>query len=410
MPSLSNFFQDFFNLPIPHQEMSLKFHDILYSLSPIVDNPLYVDFMELTHENRTILIKLKMQFDVLFKSNYFIEDYLLKSPEMRVQFKQQFLEKKTELNFSEHTRSQFADLFDKHTNKEDFRNMQSAGLIGQLSHHPSKNEKLKKLIDDGGIDYSDILEEQTRTNELILSNASVANPIPCHYIKPCSENPSPGISYKICNSTLLEINNNTLRSDIACFILSNLTTDHDLTIRIECSQTPPLDGMLVYFIVKYYYRVNLRLSSSVSNYKISLQLFFKLCHFNIKTFKFKVEKFPIMDMDMSNSEILKRFLMFLKVNLEKVTHEGALENLKLVYNYISTTPTLLRFKINNLFDENDPNIILQFKDTLFCGINLYIDEKETKNVIYKQGNYKIACTFKKEHEQMGNIAKKHIKN
>ncbi len=402
MPSVSNFFKYFFGLPIPHQELSLKFHNILYSLSPIVDNPLYVDFMNLSTEDRKLLIKLTTQFNVLFKSNYFINDYLLKTPEMRVQFKQQFLEKKTELNFSEHTRSQFADLFEKHTIKEDFRNMQSAGLIGQLSHHPSKNDKLKKLIDEGGIDYPNVVTEQHELLKLILKNASVANPIPCRHIKPCQGESSETTS-SYCKSTTLHVNNNTLRNDISCFILSNLTTSQNLFIHIEYSQKPPLYEMLIFFIFINFYRVTLDISIEQDKLASSYLFFFKLCHFIASK---KVKNFPIIK-QFKNLDFLRYFGSILKNNMEDIKNET--ENFRsdtdyrkfeFINKYINTTPTLIILNWYHNDDELEKIHYITFlKDTQFCGITLNIQGNE--HVMYTKGSErKLAEELHKEFKEL----------
>ena len=225
MPSVANMFADFLKVPDEHKELLFTFYDILYNSQPIVNHKLFKAFMNLSNENKTILTDFTQKFGEMLKTEHFVKNYILVKPKKRIEFQQKFLVDNTELQFTQDTRSQLANLFENYVDKNNFNNMQKANLIGQVSHHPSKNERLQAMIAQGGIDYPSNEEEQAALDEFILSISSKANPIPCEHIKPCEKSSI----FPTCPYDDLLVTDRTPRNMIACFILSNLNCKHTMT-------------------------------------------------------------------------------------------------------------------------------------------------------------------------------------
>ena len=197
MPSTANDMERFFKQPYNRQELLLNFYDVLYSQRPIVDNPQFETFMKMSPEERTVLYILTEQFGALFQTKYFNE-YLSKTPDARVKFKNTFLEMHTSLTFSPDTRSQLADIFDRRITRPDYMKMQESNLIGQPTVHPSKNRKLQDTISKDRIDYKEPEEQYTKELEVedvtlehfIRNSTSNVHPLPLKSIKSCRSNES----------------------------------------------------------------------------------------------------------------------------------------------------------------------------------------------------------------------------
>lgn len=433
MPSVANMFADFLKVPDEHKQLLFTFYDILYNSQPIVDHKLFKAFMDLSNENKMILTDFTQKFGELFKAEHFVKNYILESPEKRIKFQQKFLVDNTELQFTQDTRSQLANIFENYVDKNNFNNMQKANLIGQVSHHPSKNERLQAMIAQGGIDYPSNKEEQAALDEFILSISSKANPIPCEHIKPCEENFRHYL-FPTCPSADLIVTSETPRNQIACFILSNLNTNHRMFVSISSNVAPsgthtqseriPLHSRLASFVVTNYHRIELSISDNSNTFiKWYLEMIRFCCSIFLISEKEGKHKLPMI--------YVRRLLSFINYMnfIGKKTHtpdnigwlytssnsfierqqiEEFIEQEKAVFssvtNYIQAQETLLRVNMHLNDCELAIGLLDWLKTTPFCGITLYID---SLFLIYDKPNNRQAATkIKNEMEEFITILQK----
>ena len=299
--------------------------------------------------------------------------------------------------------------------------MQKANLIGQVSHHPSKNERLQAMIAQGGIDYPSNEEEQAALDEFILSISSKANPIPCEHIKPCEKSFRDYSIFPTCPYDELLVTDTTPRNMIACFILSNLNTNYRMYVSISStlytetqSERIPLHSRLATFFVSNYYRIELSISDNSST-SISwyLEMIRFCCSICLISEKEETHKLPMIYVRRLHCFI--KYFNFIGVKthtpdnfgwlytsgnafIERQQIEEFIEQEKAVFssvtNYIQAQETLLRVNMHLNDCELAIGLLDWIKSTPFCGITLYID---SVFLIYdKPNNRQAAIKIKNE--------------
>ena len=96
--------------------------------------------MNLSNENKTILTDFTQKFGEMLKTEHFVKNYILESPKKRIKFQQKFLVDNTELQFTQDTRSQLANLFENYVDKNNFNNnlccIRHSNFVRRWKHWP----------------------------------------------------------------------------------------------------------------------------------------------------------------------------------------------------------------------------------------------------------------------------------